>query len=410
MPLPLGVPLPRYHRAMKTCLSPTGRRMSTRLTVRSVVAAALLVLLVLTVCAGLAACGGSSDAGGASGGAPGAATAAAGAATAAGAPERPVIGPDGETVPGADVVYRDVAYGTTSPLQKLDVYLPDNGERPYPVLVAIHGGGFSARRQGGRPDHPGAGRPHARLRRGRAGLPAQPGGHVPRGHQRRQGRRPLAARPRRRVRPGRVPRRALGRLGRRQSRGARRHLRRLERPARPGPGRRRASPTRSRRWSTGSGPSRSCAPTATSATPASTGRARWTAGSFLSVYLGAPLAEVPGKVRAGRPDHVPHARRPADPHRARHGGRHRAVPAVGAAGRGLREGGRRGQRDAAPAAGRRPRRPGRSTRSSTSPRCSTGWTPGSSRRAGCGPCRAHDDGAVAQVAVVLSVILLPSSA
>ena len=144
MPLPLGVPLPRYHRAMKTCLSPTGRRMSTRLTVRSVVAAALLVLLVLTVCAGLAACSGSSDAGGASGGAPGAATAAAGAATAAGAPERPVIGPDGETVPGADVVYRDVAYGTTSPLQKLDVYLPDNGGRPHPVLIAIHGGGFSA--------------------------------------------------------------------------------------------------------------------------------------------------------------------------------------------------------------------------------------------------------------------------
>ncbi len=97
--------------------------------------------------AGLAACGGSSGASGASGSSAsgssesGAATAAA---NAAGTGERPVIGPDGDPVPGAEVVYRDLAYGDASPLQKLDIYLPDNGGRPYPVLVAIHGGGFSA--------------------------------------------------------------------------------------------------------------------------------------------------------------------------------------------------------------------------------------------------------------------------
>jgi acetyl esterase/lipase len=64
-------------------------------------------------------------------------------AVAAGA-ERPVIGPYGEVVPGAEVAYRDLAYDDVSPLQKLDLYLPDNGDQPYPLLVAIHGGGFSA--------------------------------------------------------------------------------------------------------------------------------------------------------------------------------------------------------------------------------------------------------------------------
>jgi acetyl esterase/lipase len=85
--------------------------------------------------AGAAACGGSSTPSGASGSpAPAAATGA----------ERPVIGPYGEVVPGAEVVYRDFAYDDVSPLQKLDLYLPDNGDQPYPLLVAIHGGGFSS--------------------------------------------------------------------------------------------------------------------------------------------------------------------------------------------------------------------------------------------------------------------------
>ena len=113
--------------------------------------AALLVLLVLFVVpagAGLAACGGASGppdaveaSASAGAGASGAGATPAGAtATAA---ERPVIGPDGDVVPGADVVYRDLAYDDESPLQALDIYLPDNGDQPYPVLVAIHGGGFS---------------------------------------------------------------------------------------------------------------------------------------------------------------------------------------------------------------------------------------------------------------------------
>ena len=33
-------------------------------------------------------------------------------------------------------------YGSDSPAQKLDLYLPLQGETPYPVVVAIHGGGF----------------------------------------------------------------------------------------------------------------------------------------------------------------------------------------------------------------------------------------------------------------------------
>ena len=44
--------------------------------------------------------------------------------------------------PAASAVYRDVAYAQDSPAQRLDLYLPATGEPPYPVLVAIHGGGF----------------------------------------------------------------------------------------------------------------------------------------------------------------------------------------------------------------------------------------------------------------------------
>ena len=95
--------------------------------------------------AGAAACGGPS---GPSGATSGATTSATATATATGASndevagERPVVGPDGDVVPGADLVYRDLAYADASPLQKLDLYLPDNGDQPYPLLVAIHGGGF----------------------------------------------------------------------------------------------------------------------------------------------------------------------------------------------------------------------------------------------------------------------------
>jgi len=36
----------------------------------------------------------------------------------------------------------DLAYADKSPAQKLDIYLPEKGEKPYPVIVAIHGGAF----------------------------------------------------------------------------------------------------------------------------------------------------------------------------------------------------------------------------------------------------------------------------
>ena len=38
--------------------------------------------------------------------------------------------------------YRDVAYAALSPAQALDLYLPNETPGPYPLIVAIHGGGF----------------------------------------------------------------------------------------------------------------------------------------------------------------------------------------------------------------------------------------------------------------------------
>lgn len=38
--------------------------------------------------------------------------------------------------------YTDIAYGTQSDSQKMDVYLPNEGDGPYPVIIAFHGGGF----------------------------------------------------------------------------------------------------------------------------------------------------------------------------------------------------------------------------------------------------------------------------
>ena len=39
--------------------------------------------------------------------------------------------------------FLDLAYGTESPNQKLDLYLPEEGTGPYPVVIYIHGGGFA---------------------------------------------------------------------------------------------------------------------------------------------------------------------------------------------------------------------------------------------------------------------------
>jgi acetyl esterase/lipase len=38
--------------------------------------------------------------------------------------------------------YLDILYADLSPAQKLDVYLPDEGSGPFPVIVSIHGGAF----------------------------------------------------------------------------------------------------------------------------------------------------------------------------------------------------------------------------------------------------------------------------
>lgn len=39
--------------------------------------------------------------------------------------------------------YLDVAYAHESPNQRMDIYLPEEGEGPFPVLFHIHGGGFA---------------------------------------------------------------------------------------------------------------------------------------------------------------------------------------------------------------------------------------------------------------------------
>ncbi|NJD58134.1 MAG: alpha/beta hydrolase [Anaerolineales bacterium] len=45
----------------------------------------------------------------------------------------------------------DVAYANISPSQMLDIYLPDDGEGPFPVILFIHGGGFAL---GDKTDYP----------------------------------------------------------------------------------------------------------------------------------------------------------------------------------------------------------------------------------------------------------------
>jgi len=38
--------------------------------------------------------------------------------------------------------FLDISYAQISPAQKLDIYLPDDGDGPFPVILAIHGGAF----------------------------------------------------------------------------------------------------------------------------------------------------------------------------------------------------------------------------------------------------------------------------
>jgi acetyl esterase/lipase len=62
-------------------------------------------------------------------------------------PKKKFVPPPGFQIPMADVSYiqrkwLDLPYASLSPSQKLDIYLPDTGDGPFPVLLHIHGGGF----------------------------------------------------------------------------------------------------------------------------------------------------------------------------------------------------------------------------------------------------------------------------
>ena len=56
--------------------------------------------------------------------------------------------PPGWTPPMADTdwvkrKYLDVVYASDSPNQRLDIYLPEKGEGPFPTLIHVHGCGFA---------------------------------------------------------------------------------------------------------------------------------------------------------------------------------------------------------------------------------------------------------------------------
>jgi acetyl esterase/lipase len=51
-------------------------------------------------------------------------------------------------LPPADISHilrkwQDLPYADLSPAQKIDIYLPDEGQGPFPVILFIHGGGFA---------------------------------------------------------------------------------------------------------------------------------------------------------------------------------------------------------------------------------------------------------------------------
>ncbi len=274
-----------------------------------VLAAPALVLLVsLAAAVALAGCGTS-----ASGGATASPSAAALAAAAG--------------VPGARAVLTDLAYAGDSPSQKLDLYLPAAGEAPYPVILAIHGGGFIS---GDKAD--GQITPVLEaLRRGYA---------VAGVNYRLSGEATFPA--------------------------AINDVKAAIRWLRAHAGEYQLDPSRFAAWGQSAGGNLAALAGTSGDLPALRGPHPANAGqsdrlqavvdwygpisflrtdrdfraagferpsaagprSFLSQYLGAPLAEVPGKVKASRPHHVHHPRRPAGADRARHRRRHRAVPAV----------------------------------------------------------------------------------
>lgn len=58
------------------------------------------------------------------------------------APETGVMGPPMMDVTGVTRKFLDIPYGYESPNQKLDIYLPDEGEGPFPTVIWAHGGAF----------------------------------------------------------------------------------------------------------------------------------------------------------------------------------------------------------------------------------------------------------------------------
>lgn len=62
--------------------------------------------------------------------------------------QKPEGPPPGWQPPMADISwvkrkYLDIPYATESKAQCLDIYLPEEGEGPFPILIHIHGGGFA---------------------------------------------------------------------------------------------------------------------------------------------------------------------------------------------------------------------------------------------------------------------------
>jgi len=53
-------------------------------------------------------------------------------------------GSNGMNTSGFKNKFVEIPYATESETQKLDIYLPEEGDGPFPVIMAIHGGGFYA--------------------------------------------------------------------------------------------------------------------------------------------------------------------------------------------------------------------------------------------------------------------------
>ena len=59
-------------------------------------------------------------------------------------PEDPIMGSDMVDISKISRKWTDVPYAESSPAQVLDIYLPEEGEGPFPTYIFIHGGAFFA--------------------------------------------------------------------------------------------------------------------------------------------------------------------------------------------------------------------------------------------------------------------------